>query len=37
MNIKRKGRSEAKREAILNAAKQAFQEFGVQNTVLLET
>ncbi len=32
MNIKRKGRSEAKREAILNAAKQAFQEFGVQNT-----
>ncbi len=32
MNIKRKGRSEIKREAILNAAKEAFQEFGVQNT-----
>ncbi|NOH97709.1 TetR/AcrR family transcriptional regulator [Vibrio sp. 99-70-13A1] len=32
MNIKRKGRSEIKREAILMAAKQAFQEFGVQNT-----
>lgn len=32
MNVKRKGRSETKREAILCAAKQAFQEFGVQNT-----
>ncbi|WP_117235249.1 TetR/AcrR family transcriptional regulator [Vibrio maerlii] len=32
MNTKRKGRSELKREAILTAAKQAFQEFGVQNT-----
>ncbi|AIV08179.1 TetR family transcriptional regulator [Vibrio harveyi] len=32
MNVKRKSRSETKREAILCAAKQAFQEFGVQNT-----
>jgi TetR/AcrR family transcriptional regulator of autoinduction and epiphytic fitness len=32
MNIKKKSRSEIKREAILNAAKEAFQEFGVQNT-----
>lgn len=32
MNVKKKGRSEVKREAILVAAKQAFQEFGVQNT-----
>ncbi|ELA8347322.1 TetR/AcrR family transcriptional regulator [Vibrio alginolyticus] len=32
MNVKRKSRSETKREAILCAARQAFQEFGVQNT-----
>lgn len=32
MKVKKKGRSELKREAILLAAKQAFQEFGVQNT-----
>ncbi|KJY85025.1 TetR family transcriptional regulator [Vibrio galatheae] len=32
MKVIKKGRSEIKREAILNAAKQAFQEFGVQNT-----
>lgn len=32
MNIRKKGRSEIKREAILTAAKEAFQEFGVQNT-----
>ncbi|MGY3688117.1 TetR/AcrR family transcriptional regulator [Vibrio coralliilyticus] len=32
MKVRKKGRSEIKREAILVAAKQAFQEFGVQNT-----
>lgn len=32
MNTKKKSRSEIKRDAILCAAKQAFQEFGVQNT-----
>lgn len=32
MKTRKKGRSEIKREAILAAAKQAFQEFGVQNT-----
>lgn len=32
MKVRTKGRSEAKREAILSAAKQAFHEFGVQNT-----
>lgn len=32
MKVKKKTRSEVKREAILEAARQAFQEFGVQNT-----
>ena len=32
MKVRKKGRSEIKREAILLAAKRAFQEFGVQNT-----
>lgn len=32
MKVRKKGRSELKREAILSAAKCAFQEFGVQNT-----